>query len=49
MARAALACFVAGAALVVFVDAWWGRAVGVVCLVACVVLGFMSVAPATLA
>jgi cytochrome d ubiquinol oxidase subunit II len=48
VARTAAGCFLAGLILVVFVDAWWGQAVGVVCLLAFVGLAFAAVAPASL-
>jgi cytochrome d ubiquinol oxidase subunit II len=49
LARLALAAFVAGLILVVFIDVEWGQVLGAVLLVACVVLGFVAVDPPTLA
>ena len=47
--RLAGACLVAGALLVVFANDWWAQAIGVLCLLAFVVLGFAAVGPAELA
>jgi cytochrome d ubiquinol oxidase subunit II len=49
LARLALAAFVAGLILVVFIDVEWGQVLGAVLLVACVVLGFVAVDPPGLA
>jgi cytochrome d ubiquinol oxidase subunit II len=49
LARLALAAFVAGLILVVFIDVEWGQVLGAILLVACVVLGFVAVDPPALA
>jgi cytochrome d ubiquinol oxidase subunit II len=49
LARLALAAFVAGLILVVFIDVEWGQVLGAVLLLACVVLGFVAVDPPRLA
>jgi cytochrome d ubiquinol oxidase subunit II len=49
LARLALAAFVAGLILVVFIDVEWGQVLGAVLLVACVILGFVAVDPPALA
>ncbi|MGO9899138.1 MAG: cytochrome d ubiquinol oxidase subunit II [Solirubrobacteraceae bacterium] len=48
-ARVAVAAFLAGLILLVFADAWWAQAIGVICLFACVVVGFAAVGPADMA
>jgi cytochrome d ubiquinol oxidase subunit II len=49
VARLALAAFLAGLILVVFMDVEWGQLIGVACLIACVILGFLAVDPPALA
>ncbi|HET9718447.1 MAG TPA: cytochrome d ubiquinol oxidase subunit II [Solirubrobacteraceae bacterium] len=49
LARLALAAFLAGLILVVFIDAEWGQLLGAACLIACVVLGFVAVDPPAVA
>ncbi|HWD85267.1 MAG TPA: cytochrome d ubiquinol oxidase subunit II [Solirubrobacteraceae bacterium] len=49
LARLALAAFVAGLILVVFIDVEWGQVLGAVLLIACVLLGFVAVDPPALA
>jgi cytochrome bd ubiquinol oxidase subunit II len=49
LARSAAACLIAGVGLLTIADAPWAHAVGVVCLLAFVVLGFLAVGPAELA
>jgi cytochrome d ubiquinol oxidase subunit II len=49
LARLAVAAFVAGLILVVFIDVEWGQVLGAVLLVACVLLGFVAVDPPALA
>jgi cytochrome bd ubiquinol oxidase subunit II len=48
IARAAGACLIAGVLLLVLADAPWTHAVGVVCLMGFVLLGFVAVGPAEL-
>jgi cytochrome bd ubiquinol oxidase subunit II len=47
--RAAAACLIAGFGLLTVADAPWAHAVGVICLLAFVVIGFVAVAPAQIA
>jgi cytochrome bd ubiquinol oxidase subunit II len=48
-ARAAGACMIGGIGLLTIADAGWTHAIGVVCLIAFVVVGFAAVAPSELA
>jgi cytochrome d ubiquinol oxidase subunit II len=49
MARSAGACLIGGFGLLVIADASWAHAIGVVCLLACVVLGFAAIRPTAIA
>jgi cytochrome d ubiquinol oxidase subunit II len=49
LARSAFVTLLAGAALIVFAEAAWGEALGVVCLAAFVLLGFAATKPTDLA
>jgi cytochrome bd ubiquinol oxidase subunit II len=48
LARAAIACLIAGAGLLNVADADWAHAVGVLCLIGFVVVGFRAIIPAAL-
>jgi cytochrome bd ubiquinol oxidase subunit II len=48
-ARSALGCLIGGFGFLTVADAGWAHAVGVVCLLAFVVIGFVAVGPAGLA
>jgi cytochrome bd ubiquinol oxidase subunit II len=48
-ARSAGACLIAGVAFLTVASAGWAHAVGVICLLGFIVLGFIAVAPAELA
>jgi cytochrome d ubiquinol oxidase subunit II len=48
-ARLALAAFVAGVILVVFIDVMWGQLIGAACLLGSVILGFVAVDPPAMA
>ena len=48
-ARAAGGCLIAGFGFLTFADAGWAHAIGVVCLLAFIVIGFLAVGPARLA
>ena len=49
LARLAGACLIGGLGFLTVADAGWAHAIGVVCLLAFVVIGFGAVAPAQLA
>ena len=49
VARAAAGCLIAGFGFLTIADAGWAHAIGVVCLLAFVVIGFVAVGPARLA
>jgi cytochrome bd ubiquinol oxidase subunit II len=49
LARAAIACVIAGIGLLTIAEAGWAHAVGVVCLLGFIVLGFLAVEPAEVA
>src|SRR5438067_3165691 len=46
VARAAAACLIAGSGFLTIPEAGWAHAIGVVCLLAFVVIGFLAVGPA---
>jgi cytochrome d ubiquinol oxidase subunit II len=47
--RAAVACFIAGIGLLVFADAAWAHAIGVLCLFGFIVAAFLAIVPRALA
>jgi cytochrome d ubiquinol oxidase subunit II len=48
LARSAIACLIAGAGLLNVAEADWAHAVGVLCLIGFVVVGFLAIVPAAL-
>jgi cytochrome d ubiquinol oxidase subunit II len=48
-ARAAGGCLIAGFGFLTVADAGWAHAIGVVCLLGFIVIGFVAVGPARLA
>jgi cytochrome bd ubiquinol oxidase subunit II len=48
LARLAIACLIAGAALLNIADTEWAHVVGVVCLISFIVIGFRAIIPAAL-
>ena len=49
MARSAGACLILGFGLLTIADAPWAHAIGVVCLLAFIVLGFAAIRPTAIA